>query len=173
MFQWLSKLVRWWRGDRTATAPSRLARITLTDGITKTLFEDYAEHRRSERGDEEIGWILLGIRQGSEAIALAALPAGAHRDAGAAHIRFNSDAQAVGCRILRQHDKRLQIIGVVHTHPGSLRQPSGGEAPKPCSASVPQMQTMARLAATRKFTVSFASTGTPWAPATMITARCR
>jgi proteasome lid subunit RPN8/RPN11 len=125
MFQWLSKLVRWWRGDRTATAPSRLARITLTDGITKTLFEDYAEHRRSERGDEEIGWILLGIRQGSEAIALAALPAGAHRDAGAAHIRFNSDAQAVGCRILRQHDKRLQIIGVVHTHPGSLRQPSG------------------------------------------------
>ena len=74
-----------------------------------------------------IGWILLGLRQEGEAIALAALPAGTQRDAGAAHIRFNSDAQALASRILRQKDKRLQIVGVVHTHPGKMRWPSEGD----------------------------------------------
>src|ERR1019366_8105850 len=30
-------------------------------------------------------------------------------------------------RIVRQQDKRLQIVGVVHTHPGNLRWPSDGD----------------------------------------------
>jgi proteasome lid subunit RPN8/RPN11 len=99
----------------------------LSDAVAGTLFDGYAEHRRSERGEEETGWILLGLRHDSEAIALAALPAGTLRDAGRAHIRFNSHAQELACRILRQNDKRLQMLGVVHTHPGSLRYPSEGD----------------------------------------------
>jgi hypothetical protein len=58
---------------------------------------------------------------------LATLPAGALRDASVAHIRFNSNAQAVASRIVRQTDRRLTILGVVHTHPGSLRHPSEGD----------------------------------------------
>ena len=55
------------------------------------------------------------------------MPAGAERDASEGHVRFNTDAQALASFILRQHDKRLREIGVVHTHPGSMRYPSSGD----------------------------------------------
>jgi proteasome lid subunit RPN8/RPN11 len=104
-----------------------LERLVLTDGVCRTLFEEYYDHRQGKRGDEETGWILMGHRHGNEALALATLPAGAEREAGVAHVRFNSDAQALASRILRQEDKQLGILGVVHTHPGSLRHPSNGD----------------------------------------------
>lgn len=113
---------------RPRTEPLRpLERIVLTDGVCRTLFEEFCEHRQGERGDEETGWVLMGYRQGAEAIAMATLPAGAERQAGVAHVRFNSEAQALASRILRQSDKQLGIVGVVHTHPGSLRHPSRGD----------------------------------------------
>jgi hypothetical protein len=126
------------RSFLTSTAPARavarptpslepLERILLTDGVGRTLFEEYARHRTSENGDEETGWLLLGVREPSAAVGLATLPAGARSDAGVAHIRFNSTAQAIGSRIVRQLDRRLNILGVVHTHPGSLRHPSEGD----------------------------------------------
>jgi proteasome lid subunit RPN8/RPN11 len=104
-----------------------LERLVLTDDVCRTLFEEYAQHRESQRGDEETGWVLMGLREESEAIALATLPAGAEREAGIAHVRFNANAQALASRILRQEDRRLGILGVVHTHPGSLRHPSQGD----------------------------------------------
>ncbi len=130
MLGWLTALCFWRRREVALAPPAGLApleRIILADGVARTLFEDYGEHYRSLRGDEEIGWVLMGLRQGSEAIAMAALPAGAERDAGAAHIRFNAAAQALASRLVRQKDKRLQILGVVHTHPGSFRIPSDGD----------------------------------------------
>jgi proteasome lid subunit RPN8/RPN11 len=114
----------------TAAAPKsygRLERIVLTDSVCRTLFDDFAAHRRGTRGQEEIGWFLLGVREEDHAVALATLPAGAQRSAGVAHVQFNSEAQAIASRILRQKDKRLVHIGVVHTHPGSLRHPSDGD----------------------------------------------
>jgi proteasome lid subunit RPN8/RPN11 len=111
--------------------PSRpyqpLERVRLTDEVGRTLFEEYADHRKSSRGEEETGWILLGLREETEAVVLATLPAGAERDAGVAHVRFNSSGQVMGSRIVRQMDRRLSILGVVHTHPGSLRHPSDGD----------------------------------------------
>jgi proteasome lid subunit RPN8/RPN11 len=104
-----------------------LHRLLLTDGVARTLFEEYAAHRTAERGEEETGWVLLGLRERDEAVALATLPAGARRDAGVAHVRFNSSGQALASRIVRQSDRRLTILGVVHTHPGSLRHPSDGD----------------------------------------------
>jgi hypothetical protein len=104
-----------------------LERVLLTDEVGRTLFEEYADHRQSSRGEEETGWVLLGLREVHEAIVLATLPAGAHRDAGVAHVQFNSNGQAMGSRIVRQMDRRLSILGVVHTHPGSLRHPSDGD----------------------------------------------
>lgn len=104
-----------------------LQRLLLTDGVSRTLFDEFAEHRRSARGEEETGWLLLGIRNGDDAVALATLPAGAERDASVGHVQFHSAAQAVGSRIVRQSDRRLTILGVVHTHPGSLRHPSSGD----------------------------------------------
>ena len=104
-----------------------LARLRLTDEVSRTLFAEYAEHRAGDRGDEEIGWLLLGHRDGDTATALATLPAGAERQAGQAHVQFNSTAQALASRIVRQQDKRLTLLGVVHTHPGSLRHPSDGD----------------------------------------------
>ncbi len=99
----------------------------MTDGVGRTLFEEYARHRAEARGEEETGWVLLGLREPREAIALATLPAGSLRDAGVSHVRFNSTAQVLGGRIVRQDDRRLTILGVVHTHPGSLRHPSDGD----------------------------------------------
>jgi hypothetical protein len=104
-----------------------LQRVVLTDGVGRTLFEGYAGHRAGARGEEETGWLLLGLREASEAVVLATLPAGTQRDASVAHVRFNSDAQALGSRIVRQTDRRLTTLGVVHTHPGSLRHPSEGD----------------------------------------------
>jgi len=108
-------------------AAEPLRRFRLTDGVSRTLFEEFARHRQGDSGDEETGWVLLGLRERDEAVALATLPAGTHSDAGVAHVRFNSMGQTVGSRIVRQHDRRLTILGVVHTHPGSLRHPSGGD----------------------------------------------
>lgn len=104
-----------------------LQRVLVTDGVGRTLFEEYAAHRGEARGDEETGWVLLGLREANEAVALATLPAGAEREASVAHVRFNSTGQALGSRVVRQSDKRLTILGVVHTHPGSLRHPSDGD----------------------------------------------
>lgn len=104
-----------------------LERVVLTDDVCRTLFEEYAGHRATDRGDEETGWVLLGVREQAQATILATLPAGAERDAGEAHVRFNSAAQAVASRIVRQKDRRLTLLGVVHTHPGSLRHPSKGD----------------------------------------------
>jgi hypothetical protein len=104
-----------------------LQRILLTDGVGRTLFEEYASHRASASGDEETGWVLLGLRHPDEAIVLATLPAGTQSDASVSHVRFNSLAQAVASRIVRQTDRRLTILGVVHTHPGTLRHPSEGD----------------------------------------------
>jgi hypothetical protein len=104
-----------------------LQRLLLTDGVSRTLFEEYAAHRAAARGDEETGWVLMGLRGDIGAVALATLPAGAKSDAGVAHVRFNSTAQALGSRIVRQTDRRLTMLGVVHTHPGSLRHPSEGD----------------------------------------------
>src|SRR5437773_5119809 len=106
------------RAELPKPAGRRLERVVVADGVMQTLFEDYAEHRRTLRGDEEIGWILLGVWHDGGALALAAVPAGAEREASASHVRFNADAQALASRFLRQEDKRLTIIGVVHTHPG-------------------------------------------------------
>ena len=134
--QWLNDLRRSWLAaslsQRLSAAPagvscSPLQRILLTDGVGRTLFEEYARHRAEDNGEEETGWVLLGLRESSEAVALATLPAGLLGDAGVGHIRFNSIAQAVGSRIVRQVDRRLTILGVVHTHPGSLRHPSAGD----------------------------------------------
>jgi proteasome lid subunit RPN8/RPN11 len=104
-----------------------LRRVLLTDSVGRTLFEEYSAHRAAERGDEETGWVLMGLRERDQAVALATLPAGTRRDAGVAHVRFNSSAQALASRIVRQTDRRLTILGVVHTHPGSLRHPSDGD----------------------------------------------
>jgi proteasome lid subunit RPN8/RPN11 len=104
-----------------------LHRLLVTDGVGRTLFEEFAAHRADAKGEEETGWVLLGLRSNTEAVALATLPAGAKSDASIAHVRFNSLGQALGSRIVRQHDKRLTILGVVHTHPGSLRHPSEGD----------------------------------------------
>src|SRR5262249_28845468 len=104
-----------------------LERLLLTDGVARTLFEEYAAHRAAARGEEETGWVLMGLREAVQAVAVATLPAGTKSDASAAHVRFNSIGQALGSRIVRQTDKRLTILGVVHTHPGSLRHPSDGD----------------------------------------------
>jgi proteasome lid subunit RPN8/RPN11 len=110
-----------------------LERVVLTDGVGRTLFEEYASHRDSSRGEEETGWVLLGLREESEAVVLATLPAGTESDAGIAHVRFNSSGQALASRVVRQQDRRLTMLGVVHTHPGSLRHPSDGDYRGDCA----------------------------------------
>jgi proteasome lid subunit RPN8/RPN11 len=111
----------------TPTRYRPLENLVLTDGVSRTLFDEYAQHRAGERGHEETGWLLMGYRREKEALALATLPAGVQAEAGVAHVRFNSAAQAFATRILYRQDPRLRIVGVVHTHPGTLRRPSSGD----------------------------------------------
>jgi len=135
--RWLNDLQRSWHRSRPLPSPNSvssvpvtygpLERVLLTDGVGRTLFEEFASHRAEARGEEETGWVLLGLRGANEAVVLATLPAGALRDASVAHVRFNSNAQVLGSRIIRQTDRRLTMLGVVHTHPGSLRHPSDGD----------------------------------------------
>jgi hypothetical protein len=137
--RWLGDVSRAWLRPRGPEAnrrpiplPSRPVYLPLdgarvTDGVGHTLFEEYATHRAEARGDEETGWVLLGLREAAQAVVLATLPAGAQRDASASHVRFNSAAQAVGSLVVRQMDRRLTMLGLVHTHPGSLRHPSDGD----------------------------------------------
>ena len=147
LHHWLNRLDTWWRRGADAAdllalrlpgptlptsappASRRLERVVLSEGVASTLFDDYAAHCVSPRGAEEIGWLLMGVRQDAEAIALAALPAGAGRDASQVHVRFNADAQVLASRILRQTDRRLQIVGVVHTHPGDIAIPAPATSP--------------------------------------------
>jgi proteasome lid subunit RPN8/RPN11 len=136
--RWYNDLQRSWHRPRPSPQPTRpatssavsygpLERVLLTDGVGRTLFEEFSDHRAQARGEEETGWVLLGLREAREAVVLATLPAGALRDASVGHVRFNSNAQALASRIVRQTDRRLTILGVVHTHPGSLRHPSEGD----------------------------------------------
>jgi len=104
-----------------------LERVELTDEVSRTLFEEYAAHRLTDRGHEEIGWMLLGTRGERDALVLATLPAGDERSASSVHVRFNSHAQAVAARMVRQWNRQLVILGIVHTHPGSMRHPSDGD----------------------------------------------
>lgn len=99
----------------------------LTDEVSRTLFGEYAAHRASDRGGEETGWVLLGLRMRDQAVVLATLPAPADRDAGEAHVWITGPAHLLASRIVRQEDRRLTMLGVVHTHPGSLRHPSKGD----------------------------------------------
>lgn len=105
----------------------RIDTLYLTDEVCRTVYGEYESHAGSARGKEEIGWVLLGYRTENSATVLATIPAGAQRDAGHAHIRFNSEAQALAARIVRQQDRKLSIVGVLHTHPGSMRHPSHGD----------------------------------------------
>lgn len=107
-----------------AVAPKPLQRVVLTDGVCRRLFAEYATHRETGRGQEETGWLLLGMRGLDEAIVVATLPAGDGRHAGEAHVQFESGVQVLAQRIVRQDVKQLRVLGVVHTHPGSLRHPS-------------------------------------------------
>jgi proteasome lid subunit RPN8/RPN11 len=124
----------WWppaelreMGSPAPRGYSRLARVKITTGVVQSLFEEYLAHRRSDRREEETGWVLLGWREEDEACIRATIPAGAGREAGEAHIRFSSTVQAAASRFIRQQDRRLTMVGVVHTHPGSLRHPSDGD----------------------------------------------
>jgi hypothetical protein len=71
--------------------------------------------------------VLLGLREEEHAVVLATLPAGARSDTSVTHVMFNGAAQAIGSCMVRQTDRRLKMLGVVHTHPGSLRHPSNGD----------------------------------------------
>jgi proteasome lid subunit RPN8/RPN11 len=104
-----------------------LRRVLLTDGVAHVLFDEFAQHRARDHGADETGWLLVGHRRSDEALVLATLPAGVNYDAGVGHVSFNSSGQALGSRIVRQADRRLTILGLVHTHPGSLRHPSDGD----------------------------------------------
>jgi len=101
--------------------------VLVTDAVSRTLFGEYFAHRNSERGSEEIGWDLLGTRQADTATILASLPAGEQRDASYGHVLFNRSGQQFAWRMLRQHTGRLRMLGVAHTHPGSLRHPTSGD----------------------------------------------
>ncbi len=110
-----------------ATEYGRIERVVLTDDVSRTLFDEYAGHRATDRGAEETGWVLLGLRRPDEVLVLATLPASTDRNAGVAHVWITGPAHTVASRIVRQDDRRLSILGIVHTHPGTLRHPSAGD----------------------------------------------
>lgn len=138
---WLQRVCNWWdqlwrRAPVPSTTPVSTPRkialqplqyVEITEGVKETLFEEYQHHRESDRGDEEIGWVLLGCREADHVTIHATLPAGTQRNASRTHVQFNSLGQVVGSYFVRQHDRRLTTLGVAHTHPGKLDKPSKGD----------------------------------------------
>ena len=72
--EWLNDLQRSWHHPRpspqsvsgAAIASHQLwplERVLLTDGVGRTLFEEFSLHRSEAHGEEETGWLLLGIRE--------------------------------------------------------------------------------------------------------------
>lgn len=101
--------------------------VRIHQGVLNTMFEDFHRHKETDRGDEETGWMLLGRRESGEVIVEAALPPGEFRDAGTAHVNVNSTAISVAMRVLKKSHPRLDVVGMAHTHPGSLDRPSEGD----------------------------------------------
>lgn len=112
-------------GDQKDYSP--LKSILITSGVGETLARGFRLHLDGERGDEEIGWLLMGFREKDKAVVLAAIPSGDMREASGTHVRFNSRAQAIAGRILKKREPRLEVLGLFHTHPGTLRRPSSGD----------------------------------------------
>lgn len=112
-------------GDQKEYSPIRFVRIA--SGVGQTLVNGYMEHLAGDRKNEEIGWLLLGFREKDKAIILAAIPSGESRDASSVHVKFNSQAQAIAGRILKKREKKLEVLGLFHTHPGKMRRPSSGD----------------------------------------------
>ncbi len=108
----------------TPVALEPLSRVVLTDEVSHTLFAEYTAHRAGDRGTEETGWLLLGRRRADEVVVLATLPAPTNRDAGEAHVWVSGPVHLLAQRVVRQQDRSLSLVGIVHTHPGSLRHPS-------------------------------------------------
>lgn len=104
------------------------AAVRIHSGVLRTMFDDFHEHKATDRGQEETGWLLLGRRSGTDGVIVeAVLPPGEYRDAGTAHVNMNSTAQAVAMRILKKSHPELDVLGVAHTHPGRLNRPSHGD----------------------------------------------
>lgn len=101
--------------------------VRIHKGVLDTMFEDFQKHKETDRGEEETGWMLLGRREAGVVIIEAALPPGEFRDAGTAHVNVNSTAISVAMRVLKKSHPRLDVIGMAHTHPGSLDRPSEGD----------------------------------------------
>lgn len=102
--------------------------MAIRAGVLATMFRDFHNHRATERGNEETGWLLLGRRDGQGGATIeATLPPGEFRDAGMAHVNMNSTAQSVAMRLLKRAHPHLDVLGVAHTHPGRMCRPSQGD----------------------------------------------
>ena len=101
--------------------------MLISSGVGQTLVQGYRNHLHQERGDEETGWLLMGYREKKHAVVVAAVPSGEFREASSTHVKFNSQAQVVAGRLLRQLHDKLEVLGLFHTHPGRLRHPSSGD----------------------------------------------
>jgi proteasome lid subunit RPN8/RPN11 len=101
--------------------------MLISSGVGQTLVQGYRNHLNQERGDEETGWLLMGYREKKHAVVVAAVPSGEFREASSTHVKFNSQAQVVAGRLLRQLHDKLEVLGLFHTHPGRLRHPSSGD----------------------------------------------
>ncbi len=101
--------------------------VSICSGVGQTIVDGYRNHLNQDRGEEETGWLLMGYRKKKHAIISAAVPAGEFREASSTHVKFNSLAQVVAGRLLRQLHDNLEVLGLFHTHPGKLRHPSSGD----------------------------------------------
>jgi len=96
--------------------------MLISSGVGQTLVQGYRNHLNQERGDEETGWLLMGYREKKHAVVVAAVPSGEFREASSTHVKFNSQAQVVAGRLLRQlHDKPEDcVIPLVATIKGTF-----------------------------------------------------
>ena len=117
----------------TPTGPSRRpAQPTPAGGAGRRREPDSfgVRARGTDRGAGRPEWLLLGLRRGDEAVALASLPAGAGRrrtPAMSASTRPPRSSPAGSSARMRQ----LTLLGVVHTHPGACGIRAGG-LPRGC-----------------------------------------
>jgi proteasome lid subunit RPN8/RPN11 len=118
-----------------------LEKVILMKPIADLLFGEYGKHLQGPHAEKEMGWVLLGhtsiaqysnpdksTTQSWAAMVTDIISSSTTgHDSGVGHFVFDSD------EVLRQYSKLtlrklgLEVLGMVHTHPGGNRYPSDAD----------------------------------------------
>ena len=96
--------------------------VELEPMLIHRMNEDF--HEESTSKNIETGWLLLGQQTETTIRVIGLIDDGPKVDASAHHVAFDLDYQALAFELLRGQHADLEVVGVAHSHPRGLTNPS-------------------------------------------------